>query len=581
MYDLKRIGQDLTELPTLDDPDRIVQDILDKTLSIVQADAGMLWEYDEGANRLACRACSGIAGEISLSLRLELGEGLVGKTYLRGTPRLYRSLEEIRRDIDDFSDENKVAMMRLFGDREINSAYLMPIFVHGRIECILIVYRAQGNEPFTAADIETLTIVSGLIEIALTNARGFLTLQAQIGSLRKCNDLYATLTHCSVDNAGIARIVDELSRALEVPVWVVDRISNEQHPRNAPFDVQRLAALAARDEGGGDGDVFAAEPEGSPTAYRVQPIVAEEDCLGYLVVEEREAATPLQRMLLEVGRMVLAVEFSKAHTRLDIAYKRMAQGFSELMSASGSLGLAAKCAELGIPTAARYAVALFAFLPGDRVGVRESSVHRVVSVLKKEMRTAPKLIFASEDRIVALLSAPSAKETGALARPIGSVLDGLADGEGMALCAGLGSPCEGAAEIGRSYQEAEKALSYQRARRSAGLLPYAELGINQVFVNLTSEEASSFLSGVLAPLSRRSENLETTLIAYIESSFSLKETARKLYIHPNTLYQRLKKIEACLGISFRNPDDLLKLQLARYLRHYYPDADGSVPSHIR
>jgi GAF domain-containing protein len=157
MYDLERIAEELSELPSIADPERIVNDIMTKTLSIVQADAGLLWEYDERSGNLACRAYSGIARDIALSLRLEPGEGLIGKTYLRGTPKLYSSLEEIRRDIDDFSDENKRAMKMIFGDAEINSAYLMPIFSGQRIECILTVYRAQGNQPFSTADIETST----------------------------------------------------------------------------------------------------------------------------------------------------------------------------------------------------------------------------------------------------------------------------------------------------------------------------------------------------------------------------------------------------------------------------------------
>jgi sugar diacid utilization regulator len=572
MYDLKRIVQDIAELPSVTDLDLIVSDILAKTLSIVQADAGLLWEYDAKSNQLACKAYSGIARDIALSLRLALGEGLIGKAYLRGTPKLYDSLEEIRRDIDDFSDENKEAMTKIFGNEEISSAYLMPIFVDKQIECILTVYRAQKNHPFSAADIETLKILSGLIEIALSNARGLLMLQAQIGSLKKCNALYATLTDYSVNNTGITNIVDELISTLEVPVWVRNLMTNEQYPRNMPIDGKLLAALTLMNVK--SSGAFIAESESPSESYRVYPIIAENSCLGYLIVTAREAESPLKRMLLEVGQMVLAVEFSKAQSRLDISYKRMAQSFSELVSANGATSLAGKCNELGLQVKAGYAVVVIAFLLNDSSEIQESAVYRVISRMKKELKAALKMIFSSKERIIALLSAPTAKEFGVIAHQIGFIMESTMQSENMTLHAGLGSPCESAAEIGRSCREAEKALSYQVSRHNAGLLQYAEMGINQVFVNLSSDEAASFLSSVLAPLSRKSENLEATLIAYIESSFSLKETARKLFIHPNTLYQRLKKIESCLGISFNNPDDLLKLQLARYLRNYYPEPSG-------
>ena len=38
-----------------------------------------------------------------------------------------------------------------------------------------------------------------------------------------------------------------------------------------------------------------------------------------------------------------------------------------------------------------------------------------------------------------------------------------------------------------------------------------------------------------------------TLIAYLKNDFSVKETAEKLYIHRNTLNQRLQKIQEIIG----------------------------------
>ncbi len=569
MNDLEQIARDMAELPSVADLDIIVNEILEKTLSIVQADAGLLWEYDADLNQLFCKAYKGIAGDIALSLRLKLGEGLIGKTYLRGTPKLYYNLDEIKNDINDFSAENKDAMTKLFGKDEINSAYLMPIYVNKQIECILIIYRAQRNTPFSPADIETLNIFSGLIEIALSNARGLIALKAQIGSLRKCNNLYATLTDFSINNSGISNIVNELSRALEIPVVVINLMTNERYPQNAFGDTSIISALTQKNVK--NNDAFIVESESCGESYKIYPITAEGSCLGYLIVQPEETDYPLKRMLLEVGRMVLAVEFSKAQSRLDISYKRMAQSFSELLSANNSASLAEKCADLGINIKANYAVLVFAFLLNENNELQESTIFRVISYIKKELGASQKLIFGSHERIMALLAVQSADWQRTTSRQIDGISRYLLQRENLMLCAGLGSPCNGVSEIAKSHHEAEKALLYQLSQQKSGLQQYAQMGINQVFVNLSSDDAATFLSSVLKPLSEKSENLEATLITYIESSYSLKKTAQKLFIHPNTLYQRLKKIENCLNISFDNPDDLLKLQLARYLRNYYPD----------
>jgi len=568
MNDLEQIKIQMEQLPSSADLDVLVNEILEKTLQIVQADAGLLWEYDAESNLLFCKAYKGIASEIALSLRLRLGEGLIGKTYLRGTPKLYHGLEEIRRDIDDFSAENKDAMGNLFGSNEINSAYLMPIYVNKQIECILIVYRALENRPFSPADIETLNIFSGLIEIALSNARGLLALQTQTERLKKCNSLYARLTNYSVNNSGFTSIVDELSKAVDVPITVINLMTNERYPKNAAVSAHLLGELKLRSAS--EDDSYPIESQIEDESSRVYPILAENSCLGYLLVPSKGAEHPLNRMLLEVGRMVLAVEFSKAQSRLDISYKRLAQSFSELLSCGSSAVLAEKCSEFGISLTGSYAVLIFSFRPNETNDLQESTMYRVISHARKEFGSCQKLIFGSRERIIVLLSAQSADWQNAVSQQINRFIRSIEQKESLVLFAGMGSPGNGAGEIAKSYHEAEKTVLYQLSQQRSGLLQYSQMGVNQVFASLSSEDAASFLGSVLAPLSEKSESLVETLFTYIELNYSLKKTAQQLYIHPNTLYQRLNKIEHILNISFDNPDDLLKLQLARYLKHYYP-----------
>ena len=52
MYDFEQIQKEMTELPSSADLDLLVNEILEKTLLIVQADAGLLWEYDAPSKML-------------------------------------------------------------------------------------------------------------------------------------------------------------------------------------------------------------------------------------------------------------------------------------------------------------------------------------------------------------------------------------------------------------------------------------------------------------------------------------------------------------------------------------------------
>jgi DNA-binding PucR family transcriptional regulator len=59
------------------------------------------------------------------------------------------------------------------------------------------------------------------------------------------------------------------------------------------------------------------------------------------------------------------------------------------------------------------------------------------------------------------------------------------------------------------------------------------------------------------------------LLVYTNSNRSAIQAAEKLHIHINTLYQRLKKIEEALNLSFNNTEDMLKIELACHLKRTF------------
>ena len=72
---------------------------------------------------------------------------------------------------------------------------------------------------------------------------------------------------------------------------------------------------------------------------------------------------------------------------------------------------------------------------------------------------------------------------------------------------------------------------------------------------------------------RRRTSLLDTLERYLSERRSVIESARALYVHPNTLRQRLGRIEDLTGLDL-NEDDLLSLELAIKVArlHGRPDA---------
>src|SRR6202023_4155453 len=79
--------------------------------------------------------------------------------------------------------------------------------------------------------------------------------------------------------------------------------------------------------------------------------------------------------------------------------------------------------------------------------------------------------------------------------------------------------------------------------------------------------------------SRRRAALLDTLERYLAERRSVIESARELFIHPNTLRQRLGRIEELTGLKL-DEDDLLSLELAIKLARLHgrpPAASSPIP----
>ena len=73
---------------------------------------------------------------------------------------------------------------------------------------------------------------------------------------------------------------------------------------------------------------------------------------------------------------------------------------------------------------------------------------------------------------------------------------------------------------------------------------------------------SALVARIYRPLQNQSRELLGTLWAYLDSGRSLEATARELFVHPNTVRYRLKRITQILGWDATSPRDALVLQSA-------------------
>lgn len=132
---------------------------------------------------------------------------------------------------------------------------------------------------------------------------------------------------------------------------------------------------------------------------------------------------------------------------------------------------------------------------------------------------------------------------------------------------GIGRLHYSVSEICRSFQEARQALSLGRFRQPEnGITCYEDLGVLKLLSHIRTEELDDFtqetLEALMAYDDHNGTELLRTLEIYFQENESLTLAAEKLFIHANTLRNRLKKIESILGTELNQVDVKVRFYVA-------------------
>lgn len=125
--------------------------------------------------------------------------------------------------------------------------------------------------------------------------------------------------------------------------------------------------------------------------------------------------------------------------------------------------------------------------------------------------------------------------------------------------------------IPSAYQEAVDALhaGMQIGRRSF-IQAYQARGIADLLHRIPSEDLRKLyqetLQSMAFPKKEENRDLLHTLYVYLESNCQISETAKKLYVHRNTVIYRIDKCEQILGKDLKDPDTTFQLRFALRLK---------------
>ncbi|MEH7501821.1 helix-turn-helix domain-containing protein [Neobacillus drentensis] len=121
--------------------------------------------------------------------------------------------------------------------------------------------------------------------------------------------------------------------------------------------------------------------------------------------------------------------------------------------------------------------------------------------------------------------------------------------------------------LNKSYQEAKMVLQFGRIWfEDKNVCHINDLGVLRLLIQNHQEVLLDYSDEYLLPLidSDRKNGTEyiKTLQVYIQQKGRINDVSDKLFIHPNTLRNRIKKIEDMTGIDFQDPEEFMNLMVA-------------------
>jgi GAF domain-containing protein len=415
---------------------------------------------------------------------------------------------------------------------------LLSVPVSGRDEVIgAISMHTEAPREFTAEEVELLTSTASLVGGAIENARLYEETRRRVRELEHLTELAETLARARQLGDVLASVADrtrQLLHSRSCHMYMLDSGSEELRLRaSAPTagearPVIRLAEL---------GPEIARSGRSATVAV---PIVADDELLG-LITAEGTAEVHLAR----AAANQTAVAIKKIELIERLTEKNLIKDFFEQLAGGNVLGaVEGRAARLRCDLDRTYVVV--------EVAPPDEAVEKAIAA------AAPGSLFDHrDDSSRALLRVPFAGEAALVER-----VQAIHAEAGSGASIGISNPCTGAPSFQAGFEEAGHALLGSVIRGTPGVMTYEELGPYKYLLRMSLDSSvrdpQRDLVAKIAEYDRqRQTSLLRTLEEFLRRRGNISATAEALYVHPNTLRQRLRRIQELSGLDLRKEDWLL------------------------
>ena len=510
--------------------------------------------YFVESERLVLRAASQSYSHLVGTLGWGIDEGLTGWVARTKTPEFIR---------DHALEDPRMKFVPELEEEQFQSMVAVPVLTprDGNVIGVIVLHTEAPRE-FDDGVLNFLVHTASLVAGAIENAKLYEGTRRRVDALTTLTQLSQALAAVTLREDlydAVTRGARQLLGADSCQIWRIDPDADEldlagSDPPDGSDRPARAAQLMALMR---DGHSGAVEDE-----LLIAPLAAGDEQLGLLCCMARERAFDDEDAeLLRAVAHQTAVGLKKAELIERLTAENIVKDMFEALAAGSVQTAEVKAGEARCDLSRPHV-----FLHVERAPAADETLWpdlagRVQSRLRRLHRRT--FFDARHDSLRALVPLPALDQ-------------GAADGLRLA-CEELGAELgvdigisdseRGAGSARRRMREAADAARIARSLAAAGgAVSYERLGAYRYLVNLELDEAprdryGQAVSALIDYDRDRNANLVDTLERYLAARCSVAASARALYIHPNTVRQRLERIQQITKLDLRE-EDLLSLELA-------------------
>jgi purine catabolism regulator len=145
---------------------------------------------------------------------------------------------------------------------------------------------------------------------------------------------------------------------------------------------------------------------------------------------------------------------------------------------------------------------------------------------------------------------------------------------------GVGRRADTPQQLPRSFTEASRAVDVGRWAKGRHVTEvFDQLGLERLLASTPTEDLAEFVQDAIGALvahdRANNTDLVDTLAVWLETR-NMAEAARRMYVHYNTLKNRLERIDAIIGPVITDAARTLECEVAIYVaRHYDVPWEGA------